>query len=126
MILLLPLLAAASPTFDRPPVVGEAVEVRAVDDVGRPILGGPVRVITRVGLPGEREVSIGLTDARGTASWTPTEPGPTRVRVRDQVTTVRVTGGPAPLVPMILLIALVLLAGGLVIAGALRARSSAS
>src|SRR5690606_23043937 len=73
-------LAWASITIEDPPRPGEETVVVVTDDAGRPRAGETVRVIHRPGLGGEREVAVGITDARGRVRWTPQMDGVTIVR----------------------------------------------
>lgn len=122
MIALLALAALANPTVDPPPRVGVESEVRLVDDLSRPVVGAPVRAVTRIGLPGERELAIGLTDGSGAVWWSPAEPGPTRVRVRDRELIVRVEGGGPPATAAVMLGGLLAFALAMIVAGAISAR----
>lgn len=94
LVLLLP--ARAEILFEGDPTVGEGVVITVVDDLSRPVRGATVRAIHRAGLPGERDLAIGLTDARGRVTWTPEQAGTTVVRTRrDQALThVRRDGPP--------------------------------
>ncbi|TVQ92766.1 MAG: hypothetical protein EA397_06310 [Deltaproteobacteria bacterium] len=110
MILLLATLASASILIEEPATVGEEVEITVLDDLSRPIVGAPVRVAHRVGLTGERELALGLTDARGQVYWTPTQGGRTQVRARELSTTVRVHDKTPP-APTLVLLGLTALTG---------------
>ena len=103
MILLLATLASASILVEEPATLGEEVEITVLDDLSRPVVGAPVRVVHRAGLAGERELAIGLTDARGQVYWTPTYDGRTQVRARELSTTVRVHAKALPAPTLVLL-----------------------
>jgi len=103
MIALLALVALANPKLDPPPVVGQESGITLVDDLSRPVVGAPVRATVRQGLPREREVAVGLTDARGTAWWKPTVAGPTAIRIRDRSAIVHVQAEAAPTTTLVLL-----------------------
>lgn len=109
MIALLWLIASAEPTVDPPPVVGQESGITLLDDLSRPVVGAQVRATVRRGLPGERELAVGLTDARGTAWWKPSSPGPTAIRVRDRSTIVHVHDPASPTTSLVLLGGLVAL-----------------
>jgi hypothetical protein len=125
VIALLSLLASANPSVDPAPRVGLESEVRLVDDLTRPVVGAPVRATTRVGLPGEREVAVGLTDGSGSAWWTPADAGPARLRVRDRELVVRVERAGPPTTAAVMLGGLLALALALLAAGAIASRRRA-
>jgi hypothetical protein len=60
--------------------VGEPCAVTVTTPDGAPRAGVTVRVVWRPGLPGEHEEAAGLTDAEGSLTWTPEEPGAVRLR----------------------------------------------
>lgn len=57
------------------PSLGDEVTVSLTDNAGRPVQGATVRVIHRPDLHSATEVAVGITDARGEASWVPDTPG---------------------------------------------------
>jgi len=105
-------LAWASITIEDPPRPGEETVVVVTDDAGRPRAGETVRVIHRPGLGGEREVAVGITDARGRVRWTPQMDGVTVVRAGEERLSVRVTPAETPLGTVTLLVVLSLAALG--------------
>jgi hypothetical protein len=82
----------------------EGVETVIVvtDELGDPGSGETVRVVHRPGLPGSRELAIGITDARGRVRWTPAEGGVARGPARGGVMDVRITRGALPEVTLTL------------------------
>lgn len=103
MILLLAWLAHAEILVGSDPLVGEEVEITVLDDLSRPLSGTPVRVVHRVGLAGERELAVGLTDSRGNVYWKPGQPGRALIRARTQEHTVHVRAETPPTNTFILL-----------------------
>lgn len=113
-------LAWASITIEDPPRPGEETVVVVTDDAGRPRAGETVRVIHRPGLGGEREVAVGITDARGRVRWTPQMDGVTIVRAGEERLSVRVLPTETPLGTVTLLVVLSLAALGSVGYGLVR------
>jgi hypothetical protein len=116
MILLLATLCQAAVLIEPEPVVGQESTITVLDDLSRPISGATVRAVHRADLPGERDLAVGLTDARGRVYWTPSTPGLTRLRARDDEQPVIVTG-PVPVAPAVLLAFAALLALGAAVVG---------
>lgn len=106
MIWLIAQLAIAQPVLDPAPVVGGESAITVVDDLSQPVISASVRVVHRPGLVGERELSIGLTDSRGTVYWTPEHAGPARLRAGSTPVLVHVARDQAPIARWILLGAL--------------------
>ena len=92
------------------PVAGEASVVVATGADGDPRVGQTVTVVHRVGLPGEDEVAIGITDARGRVEWTPREGGVSELQVGDERLRISVGWAHRPQ-QTLLLISLLLFAG---------------
>jgi hypothetical protein len=105
-LLLLPSLARADILVDPDPATETEVVVTVLDDLSRPISGATVRAIHRPGLPGERDLAVGLTDARGRVYWTPAEAGTTVLRTRGESQVVHVARPAPPPTPLVVLSAL--------------------
>jgi hypothetical protein len=90
MILLLAWLAHAEIVVEPPPSAGVQTAVTVLDDLSRPVSGATVRAVERSGLSDQRDVAVGLTDARGRVYWSPGAGGPTVLRVRDETRVVHV------------------------------------
>lgn len=112
ILALLASMAWATITIEAPPRPGEETVILVTDDAGRPRAGETVRVIHRPGLGGERELAVGITDARGRVRWTPQMDGVTVVRAGEERLSVRVTPAETPLGTVTLLVVLSLAALG--------------
>lgn len=88
--------AQATVTFAGPLQAGEEVLVEVTDSTKEPLIGETVRVVHRPGLSGEREVAVGITDARGRVRWTPESPGVARLRAGDEWQAIRVAPASTP------------------------------
>lgn len=110
--LLLALVASATIEIETPPTPGEETIVRVLAQDGRPRAGETVRVVHRPGLAGQRELAIGITDARGRVRWTPAEAGVAVVRAGEERLPVRIAPPEAPRDTLVLLGLLLLAAGG--------------
>lgn len=122
--LLLSHLACAEILIEAEPVAGKTIAIDVVDDLSRPVSGATVRAIRRPGLPGERDLAVGLTDARGRVYWTPKEPGTQVLRAREHERIVHVEAVSPPLTPLLLLGTSGLLGLGLLLWGLWPARRS--
>jgi len=123
MIALLATLAFADIVVESPPVAGQEVTITVVDDVSMPVPQATVRAIHRPGLPGERDLAVGLTDARGRVYWTPSDGGPMLLRARDEEAVVHVDYAQAPTTSLVLLLGSAGLGLGLLLWGLWPARS---
>jgi hypothetical protein len=103
MMVLLLGLAYATITLDNPLRVGTESAITVVDDLSRPVVGAPVRATYRLGLGDEREVAVGLTDARGMVYWTPTVGGPVALRAREHRETAHIERASAPTTEAVML-----------------------
>jgi len=101
-------------------IQGRETTVTVVDDLSHPIVGATVRATWRTGLEGERDVAVGLTDARGQVPWTPDQNGTVLLAVRDVNEVVQV----GPLSPgpteIILMVAILVVACSFFTAGSIR------
>ncbi len=70
----------AEVTTGTPPVLGVETVVSVTSEAGLPERGQTVRVVHRPDMHAEREVAIGITDARGRVRWTPEWPGVAEIR----------------------------------------------
>lgn len=93
--------SASNIVIEGEPTTHETVAIDVIDDLSRPVSGATVRAIRRPGLPGERDLAVGLTDARGRVYWTPKRPGTQILRAREHELIVHVrpdTPSPTPIV----------------------------
>lgn len=112
ILLLVASLAWGAITLEEPPRVGVETVIHVADDAGRPRAGETVRVVHRPGLGDERELAVGITDARGRVRWTPQVDGVTTVRAGDERLSVRVVPVEPPLGTLTMLVVLCLAALG--------------
>lgn len=115
-------LALAGVTFEAPPEPGGQVGVVVTAPDARPAAGATVRAIVGPGLPTEREVAIGITDARGRVLWQPDASGRVSVRADEQVQDVLVAWVAPPTDAVVMLALLVATALGALLRGARPAR----
>lgn len=111
------LLAAAPIAVDPPPAIGQESVVTVIDDIGRPVVGTPVRIEHRPDLDGSRELAIGVTDGLGRARWKPEEGGVTAIKVGQQQLRVAVIWSQRPTGAIALTLIGALLALGTMIYG---------
>ncbi|MFK7931323.1 MAG: hypothetical protein AB8H79_24280 [Myxococcota bacterium] len=100
MILLFSSLALAVLQVEAPPQAGTEVAITLLDDLSRPVAGATVRAIYREGISEERDLAVGLTDARGRVYWTPKQGGPVVLRAKRDELRVNVAYGWPPLTPI--------------------------
>lgn len=117
IVLLLAQLASAEIVVEPAPVTGREVVIHVIDDLSRPVPGATVRAVSRAGLPGEREVAVGLTDPRGRVYWTPSKGGPHTVRAGRQEAIVHVERASLPLTSLLVLIGAMLAGLGALVVG---------
>ena len=84
-------------------MAGQELTIVVLDDISQPVPQATVHAIQRPGLPGERDVAAGLTDARGRIYWTPSEGGPLLLRAREDQLVVHVAHEEAPTMTLLLL-----------------------
>ncbi len=97
--LLVPALAGV--VFEPEPRLNEATEVRVTDAEGRARAGLTLRVVHRPGLPEERELGAGITDARGRARWKPEAGGTSALYAGDELLTVTSVRGQTSLLSVL-------------------------
>lgn len=112
ILLLLAGVAFGAITLERPPQPGVETVIHVADEEGRPRAGETVRVVHRPGLSGERELAVGITDARGRVRWTPQFDGITVVRAGEERLSLRVPPAETPLATVTMLVVLLLAALG--------------
>jgi hypothetical protein len=111
MILLLPALVWAGVVWEPPLVQGVETTVVVTGEDGSPVVGEPLVVSSRPGLPGGRDLSVGVTDNRGAVRFVPAEGGPVELRAGQiSVRTKVAWTSPPTAIPLLL---------GLIFAGAL-------
>ena len=104
-MILLGCAAFAGIEFAGPPVVGEPVVVTVTAN-DRPARGETLRVIHHPRTHTSHERAIGITDARGKATWTPEVAGTYELRAGPQTVQGRLPWPAAPLDALVLLLAL--------------------
>ncbi|MFT7518633.1 MAG: hypothetical protein ACI9MC_000765 [Kiritimatiellia bacterium] len=111
--LLLLLSARADIILDAPAIEGQETSITIINDLSQPQSGVTVRVLLRNGLPGERDLAVGLTDSRGKVFWKPKTGGIAIIKISGQTLAVPVQHDRPPRGPLVLmgLLALAALAG---------------
>lgn len=115
-MILLASYAVASIDFSAPPQVGQEIVVTVTAN-GRPARGETLRVIHHPGTRSTHERAIGITDARGKASWTPEVAGTYELRAGPQTATGRLPWPSPPLDALVLLLVLLGTAGATALLG---------
>jgi hypothetical protein len=70
---------------------GQRAEIQVVDSISMPVAGASVHVVSRPGLSGEEEITVGITDPRGRLHWTPSEGGVYIIRAAHQERRIQVS-----------------------------------
>lgn len=100
-------VAFATITIDPPPQVEVESALVVLKDEERPAAGATVRAWLHPGLPEEREIAIGVTDARGRVLWTPEVAGRVRIEAADQELGLLVVHPQPPTGPLALLLLMI-------------------
>ncbi len=111
-LLLATLALADGIALQADPELGVVIAITVTDAADRPAVGRTVRVIHRPELDGEKELAIGITDARGKVRWTPEQAGVAVIRAdkMERRISVRHPSPPASTVTLLILLGLAALA----------------
>ncbi len=119
VMLLAALAGAEGIAIQSAPAVGTETAIVVTDGNDAPRVGVTVRVLHRPELAGERELAIGITDARGRVRWVPEQAGVAEVRADNQRERVSIPWAKPPTGALSLVVLLLLAALGAFVFGLL-------